>query len=413
MTDRRGAQNFGYDTLDRLTSATHPLTLDQTYSYDPVGNRLNDTSQHNAANQLTEDASFTYQYDANGNLVRKTVKANANHTDFNYDAENRLVKVEEFAAGATTPAFVSTYRYDGLGRRIEKIGNGITRRHVYDREDILLEYEENNALLARYTHGRDVDEPVAVRRGGTDYFYHADGLGSITEVTGSIGDTAKTYAYDSWGNILEQSGTAENPYTFTGREFDSETGLYYYRTRYYDPQAGRFIQRDPAGFAGGDINLFAYVGSDPVTYIDPRGLLRADPNDRVRRSQNTIVCYNNQVEVHVLIENFSSLEVRCGVFNCIVRHEEIHRNYARSQRPDICLGKPDFTKVTTSDPEEYYRGEIEAYNGTVNCMVEFTKKNEDPCCEEFIAKNIDYFERTKNRLEEQLRNYLRQQGRSR
>ncbi|MGH7751858.1 MAG: LamG-like jellyroll fold domain-containing protein, partial [Gemmatimonadales bacterium] len=93
LTDRRGTQAFGYDTLDRLTSATHPLTLDQTFAYDPVGNRTTNASLHNAGNQLTEDAGFTYAYDANGNLTRKTVKASGVHTNYTYDAENRLTKV--------------------------------------------------------------------------------------------------------------------------------------------------------------------------------------------------------------------------------------------------------------------------------------------------------------------------------
>ena len=270
MTDRRGAQAFGYDNLDRLTSATHPLTLNQSFSYDAVGNRLNNASLHNAGNQLTEDAGFTYQYDNNGNLTRKTVKTSGVHTDYTYDAENRLVKVEEFAAGATTPAATSTYRYDGLGRRIEKVGNGQTRRYVYDGEDILLEYDGTNTLQARYTHGPGIDEPVAMTRGTATYFFHQDGLGSVTDLTDSTASTVKTYSYDAWGNILQQTGTSENPYTYSGREFDAETELYYYRSRYYDPRTGRFLQPDSIGLDGG-INLYSYVEGNPTTYIDPLG----------------------------------------------------------------------------------------------------------------------------------------------
>lgn len=271
LTDRRGAQNFGYDDLDRLTSATHPVTLDQTFSYDAVGNRLNNASQHNVGNQLTADANFAYQYDDNGNLTRKTLLANGNFTQYTYDAENRLTKVEEFTAGNPTPVATSTYRYDGLGRRIEKIGNGITRQYVYDGEDILLEYDGANALLARYTHGPNIDEPLGITRGGINYFYHEDGLGTISELTDASGATAKSYAYDAYGNIIDQVGILENPYTYTGREFDTETGLYYYRARYYDPQSGRFLQKDPASFSGG-INFYAYVGNNPIVFVDPFGL---------------------------------------------------------------------------------------------------------------------------------------------
>ncbi len=161
--------------------------------------------------------------------MRKTFKSSGNHTDYTYDAENRLVKVEEFAFGASTPGATSTYRYDGLGRRIEKIDNGLTRRYVYDAEDILLEYDETNTLQARYTHGPGIDEPIAMQRGGSNFFYHQDGLGTVTELTDATGATVQAYAYDAYGNIIQQTGTVENPYTYTGREFDAETGLYYYR----------------------------------------------------------------------------------------------------------------------------------------------------------------------------------------
>jgi len=272
LTDRRGVQSFGYDALDRLASATHPLLLTpQSFDYDPVGNRTTNGSLYNAGNQLTEDANFTYQYDLNGNLTRKTFKTSGNHTDYTYDAENRLIKVEEFAFGASTPFAVSSYRYDGLGRRIEKVGNGQTRRYVYDGEDILLEYDGANVLQARYTHGPGVDEPIAMQRGGSNFFYHQDGLGTVTDLTDSSGATAQSYAYDAYGNIVQQTGTVENPYTYTGREFDAETGLYYYRARYYDPRIGRFLQKDPASFSGG-INFYAYVGNNPIVFVDPFGL---------------------------------------------------------------------------------------------------------------------------------------------
>ncbi|MGH7147237.1 MAG: RHS repeat domain-containing protein, partial [Nitrospiraceae bacterium] len=272
LTDRRGAQAFGYDTLDRLTSASHPLLgTPQSFAYDPVGNRTTSGSVHNVANQLTADASFSYQYDDNGNLTRKTLLASGNHTDYTYDAENRLTKVEEFTVGNPVPVATSTYRYDGLGRRIEKVGNGITRRYVYDGEDILLEYDGANVLQARYTHGPGIDEPIAMTRGGSTFFYHQDGLGSVTELTDSTGSTGKTYSYDAYGNILDQTGTVENPYTYTGREFDAESGLYYYRARYYDPVIGRFILEDPAGFVDGP-NIYSYVRNNPQMNIDPLGL---------------------------------------------------------------------------------------------------------------------------------------------
>ena len=280
LTDRRGAQSFGYDSLDRLTSASHPLLgTAQTFAYDPVGNRTTGGSVTNVGNQLTADANRSYQYDENGNLIRKTLLATGNFTQYTYDAENRLTKVEEFAAGASTPAAISTYRYDGLGRRIEKVGNGITRRYVYDGEDILLEYDGSNVLQARYTHGPGIDEPIAVTKGGSTFFYHQDGLGSVTDLTDSAGATAKSYSYDAYGTILESPGTLEQPYTYTGREFDAESGLYYYRARYYDPTAGRFFQKDRKGLENPDspFNLYVYVSNNPIILTDPSGLVNYKP----------------------------------------------------------------------------------------------------------------------------------------
>jgi RHS repeat-associated protein len=283
LTDRRGAQTFGYDPLDRLTSASHPLLgTPQAFAYDPVGNRTTGGSVVNAGNQLTADATHSYQYDDNGNLTRKTLLATGNFTQYTYDAENRLTKVEDFVAGNPTPAFTSTYRYDGLGRRIEKIGNGVTRRYVYDRDQILLEYDGANVLQARYTYGPRTDEPIAVTRGANTFFYHANGLDSVTDLTDGSGATVQSYAYDAWGNVLDQIGSIENPFTYTGREQDTESGLFYYRARSYDPNVGRFLEPDPIGFGGDSPNLYLYVRDNPTNFTDPLGLWRRLPIPPIR-----------------------------------------------------------------------------------------------------------------------------------
>ncbi len=162
LTDRRGPQTFGYDQLDRLTSASHPLLLDpQAFAYDAVGNRTTGGSVVNPGNQLSADSNFSYQYDDNGNLTKKTLLATGNYTQYTYDAENRLIQVQEFAAGNPAAITTSSYRYDGLGHRIEKVANGQTKRYIYDGEDILLEYDGSNVLQARYTHGPGIDEPLS------------------------------------------------------------------------------------------------------------------------------------------------------------------------------------------------------------------------------------------------------------
>ena len=112
--------------------------------------------------------------------------------------------------------------------------------------------------------------------GYTPYYYHADGLGSITGLSDATGTMVQTYGYDAFGNVTA-SGSVSQPFMFTAREYDAETGMYFYRARYYDPQAGRFVTKDPIGFAGGDVNLFAYINNNPVIYNDPFGLMGKKP----------------------------------------------------------------------------------------------------------------------------------------
>jgi RHS repeat-associated protein len=109
-------------------------------------------------------------------------------------------------------------------------------------------------------------------RNGQSYFYHFDGLGSVTAITDSTGSAVQKYEYDSFGNIVSMlDPNFKQPYTYTSREYDEETGLYYYRARYYDSAIGRFISEDPIGLLGG-VNFYSYAGNSPVNWIDPLGL---------------------------------------------------------------------------------------------------------------------------------------------
>jgi len=96
-------------------------------------------------------------------------------------------------------------------------------------------------------------------------------LGSIIALTNNSGTKVETYTYDSFGKIVS-SGSVVQSFTYTGREYDNEFSLYFYRARYYDPKAGRFVTKDPIGFKGGDVNVYAYVWNNPVNFIDPIGL---------------------------------------------------------------------------------------------------------------------------------------------
>jgi RHS repeat-associated protein len=133
------------------------------------------------------------------------------------------------------------------------------------------ELDQSGNLLARYARTTNIDEPLAESRSGVTSYYHQDGLGSATSLTSESGSLAQTYTFDSFGKLTASTGSVTNPFRYTGREFDSETGLYYDRARYYDPTSGHFISEDPVGFHAG-IDFYNYVGNDPAQWIDPYGL---------------------------------------------------------------------------------------------------------------------------------------------
>ena len=415
LTDRRGAQNFGYDPLDRLTSVSHPLlATPQAFAYDAVGNRTTGGSVVNAGNQLTADATHSYQYDDNGNLTRKTLLATGNFTQYTYDAENRLTKVEDFVAGNPTAFATSTYRYDGLGRRIEKVAGGQTKRYVYDGEDILLEYDGSNVLQAWYTHGPTADEPIAITRGGQTYFYHADGLGTITDLTDSTGAIAKAYAYDGYGNVLDAPGSVEQPYAYTGRELDPESGLYYYRARYYDPNIGRFLQQDPIKLFGG-MNLYRYVRDNPTNGTDSSGLDPSLPSSGVGSSSSkpesmiggpagSIICQDGNHEVWISDYFKDDNSQECGITECLVQHEGFHLKDALGRRPLVCSG----TKGKRNEKnggmilfrEDIRRqSEISTWLLEQECLEKQLSEKRGNCpCEGLLNFRIDYLKKAFKKL---------------
>jgi RHS repeat-associated protein len=167
------------------------------------------------------------------------------------------------------------YAYDDQGRRISKTVGTTVTNFLYGGPDIVAEYPSNwGTPTAQYTHGPNQDEPIErITQTGAQYFHH-DGLGSVVGVTNNLGGTDATQRFDAWGNKTASTGTSPR-YGYTGREPD-ETGLIYYRARYYDPSTGRFVSRDPIGLRGG-INQYSYVGNNPVNLIDPLGLQPQSP----------------------------------------------------------------------------------------------------------------------------------------
>jgi len=288
--------NYGYDGLDRLTGVVSTdVAENETFSFDAVGNQLQAGQMHDAANRILEDASFSYQWDANGNLTQKTNKTDpAEVTTYTWDAENHLIRVEKLEAGGLQ--LVAEYKYDAFGRRIRKEvfeWNSSTSNlelrtsiaYIYDGADILLEADGNNVLKVKYTHATGIDRPLMREELDSSLntvsaqFYHQDGNNNIVALSDLTGNLLESYEYSAFGKMsvfdASHNPTTEPPlqrFTFTGREFDPETRLYFYRARYYDSEIGMFLSEDPIGFFGNDFNFYRYVLNNPISWVDPFGL---------------------------------------------------------------------------------------------------------------------------------------------
>jgi RHS repeat-associated protein len=266
--DQSGTHAYGYDTLDRLTSASYPATGNESYAYDTVGNR---TSSHRSAsygyqpfNRLTNTDTAGYLYDNNSNMITKSDGAGTTH--FAWDFENRLTQVVTPSSGS------ATYKYDALGRRVQSApSTGVSTNFTYDGDDVAQD-KTSTGVITEYLNGPGVDNKIRQKTGTTLNYFAQDHLGSTTALTDSNGALVERETHDAYGN---SSGSARTRYGYTGRERDSNTGLQYNRARWYDPQVGRFISEDPLGLGGG-INSFAYVSNNPQNKIDPSGLYDID-----------------------------------------------------------------------------------------------------------------------------------------
>jgi len=249
--DARAAQ--GKKPHQGLFSKTHALGGGEIWSKWP--------GTHQDSETWSRKTTSGSALDANGNIL-----SDAQGRSFTWDFENRLTQaVVPGTNGGTT-----TFKYDPFGRRIQKSGPLGTTNYLYDSDHGIEEIDQSGQLLARYSQGRSVDEPLAETRSGTTDYFQADGLGSITSLTSPPATIVATYNYDSFGNLSSFSGSQTSPLRYTAREFDEEASLYYYRARYLDQTTGRFLSEDSLRYAEG-VNFYSYVRNNPTILTDPMG----------------------------------------------------------------------------------------------------------------------------------------------
>ncbi len=287
--------DYEYDSVYRLTgweSAGGDASGRIDLEFDGVGNRqsvsatipdaegvgaysLNGTLPEPGDRQVNQYSNTPFgqqQHDANGNRVMDPVDGSS--VSVVYDYQNRMV-----AYGQTR------YRYDALGRRIERREGNAATRFFYANWQVCEEQDADGGTLATYVYGPYVDDVIQMERGGQTYYHHADDRYSVNVLSNGQGEVVERYDYAPYGGPSIRDGDGEplaesgvgNAYLFQGRRFDPESGWYFYRKRYLDPRSGRFTTRDPMGMwrtAENTGNGYTFVGNNPATTLDPFGLDR-------------------------------------------------------------------------------------------------------------------------------------------
>lgn len=265
--DASRTESYGYDAISQLTSFTRGKTVNKTYQFDLLGNRVktvengvvtNYTSNNvNAYTAISGGMSFTPSYDGNGNML------NDDKHQYVYDYNSKMASVEDKSV---------SYKYDALGRRIAK--NNTLFYYVGDQ----MVEESTDGTVTSYLYGNNIDEALQMSRKDEAYYYHTNHLGSTMGLSNKEGKIVEKVEYDVYGmptflnaddKVLAAS-TIGNNILFTGREYNAETGDYYFRARSMHPMVGRFMQKDPLMYVDG-MNDYAYVNNSPIVFIDLLG----------------------------------------------------------------------------------------------------------------------------------------------
>ena len=266
--------NYSYDSASQLSGITYTLSSNTlgnlAYIYDLAGRRTAvsgsfartglpnpvSTTAYNANNQLTMWGTANLFYDANGNMT-----SDGTHS-YTWDARSRLSQID---LGNT-----ASFMYDPFGRRVSKTIVGAQTGFLFDGPDPVQELSGTTPTANLLTGGLDEYFTRTDSAGARNFM--TDPLGSTVALADSNGALQTQYTYDPFGNTTLSGGGTTNSFAYTGRELDA-AGVYYYRERYYSPTLQRFVSEDPIGFGGGQSNLYAYVGDNPLNRTDPTGML--------------------------------------------------------------------------------------------------------------------------------------------
>lgn len=264
-----GADAFAYDAADNLTKLNTTSTTQQFNAADELCWTVTGISSNACGTAPT--GATSYAYDTSGNRTSKRPPTGSATCDA-YDQANRLVSIKTgTGSSCTSPTTVGTYSYNAAGLRMSKAAGGVTTSATWDPSGslpLLLE-DKTSASTLDYVYGPGGQVLEQVSSAATLWYHHDQG-GSTRALTDAAGTVQDTYQFDAYGNTVATTGSAANPFLFTGQYRDPETSLYYLRARYYDPTTGQFISRDPV--VPLTRSPYAYVRGNPLNSTDAAGL---------------------------------------------------------------------------------------------------------------------------------------------
>jgi RHS repeat-associated protein len=272
-------QTASYDVLDQLTAVAHTSGPSESYTYNPMGVR---TASHlvpgpssvGTANRLLAAGTLTFTYDAEGNVSEKTDTVSGQVTRYSYDHRNQLVLATIHANAAAPASTTVEFGYDFAGRMISRCLNGAKTWILHDRNMPIAEFADGaNAVSAAFLYSPNkLDDFHGVWRAGIGArMLFKDHLGTVLGAAEESGALAWWTSYDAFGNLRGPAPAGGEPLRFIGRFYNEALDLYEIRDRFYDPRLGRFTQEDPIRFSAGDMNLYRYVGNNPLNFTDPTG----------------------------------------------------------------------------------------------------------------------------------------------
>ena len=353
---QRYQNEYTYDKKNQLKTASYNGRW-ETYTYDNVGNRIQKETKegrefytYNTKNQLTSIKTnigrTDFHYDTQGNLREQR---GIEKKQYFYDALNRLSTVK-------TNDLLQKNRYDAEQLRHEVEENGVVSRFIFDNGELSAEETKENPIC--YLYGKE--RVIASKGKKAETSYHIqDEAGSTLFLLDETHKIQKTYHYDAFGTVLEESGDTLNRLTYTGQQYDTATGQYYLRARFYNPALGRFLQEDV--YRGDGLNLYAYCKNHPVGYYDPSGYMglkceldtgKTNAGNKSGTSSNSVYCEYDIVPYDNQKYKTPGFEKHHGVLNEWAEHNI--PGYTKKNAPTILL-KPETHKLTKEIYREWLR----------------------------------------------------------